>query len=755
MENNTTFLENASATTAVTDNMRTYIRYSNTEFLPNTIDGLKLLWRRILLVLNHSDKMMKCTALTGACMQTYHPHGDSGVEDGIVSLGQPFKQTHAWLVIKGNFGAYAGAQAAAGRYLDVYQSPFAKDIFFNMDSRTLTYIQSETGDGVEPLFLIPALPTALLFGGKRLAAAFLSNTPFLNFSDVCTLVEKYIALRKKYPTSYMHKYSEIAKYCLPDFPSHAIIRNSAQVLSEYAKGNFNCPVVMDGVMEIEPDRIRFRSIPYGTTQFEDILNRRLGPKMNSANFVSATANEILDLSVGIDYGDIGVKLKRGVNPFEVLAKYKQECSFEQSWLPQWCFVDTDGCVVPDMNPMRLLTVWYEARYRSILAGLKFVNNDLFKQYRKLSALIVIADHTDEVLKIFKGSDNREATIPKLIKAFGLTREQAEYISSLQLHQITRQGKDDLLKALAEIKQKIADHQKKFISIDDIIVNEAKKLAKTYSQECPRRTYVPKYIGAIVIPEYNGYIQFESIGELVKLFHRWGKSFDVQIKFYNGKVLPLSAALNTVIPELDAPKEFKADGLAVLSNKPAGTVIMRSGCIFRVDELLASPNTKDRYEVVGDEFLAIKKGYKLVKCNITDIPKRAIASATGVRTDIVYFSNVIADRVIVAIADTNYTNSVLLKEMRIGDTHTQPLIGKSKILGIWKYGDPLYLELPEMFVARCATRQLIVLNSAIFMNGKTEIRVNFNRKRTSDDRALGYLHKNAEILSDTTLKGKQE
>ena len=77
MEINTTFLENTSATSAVADNMQTYIRYSNTEFLPNTVDGLKLLWRRILLVLNHSDKMMKCTALTGACMQTYHPHGDT------------------------------------------------------------------------------------------------------------------------------------------------------------------------------------------------------------------------------------------------------------------------------------------------------------------------------------------------------------------------------------------------------------------------------------------------------------------------------------------------------------------------------------------------------------------------------------------------------------------------------------------------------------------------------------------------------
>ncbi len=753
MEINTTFLENTSATSAVADNMQTYIRYSNTEFLPNTVDGLKLLWRRILLVLNHSDKMMKCTALTGACMQTYHPHGDSGVEDGIISLGQPFKQAHPWLVIKGNYGAYGGAQAAAGRYLDVFQSPFTKDIFFNhVDSRTLTYIPSETGEGVEPLYLIPVIPTSLLFGGKRLAAGYMSNTPFLNFCDVCTLVEKYINLRRKYPMNYNTKFGEIAKYCLPDFPSHSIIRNKKTVIEEYSKGNFNCPIIMDGVMELEPNAIRIKSIPYGTTQFEDVLTKKLGPKMNSANFVSAATNEIMDLSTGIDYGNIAIKLKRNVNPFEVLDKFKTECTFTQSWTPQWFFVDKDGFVV-EMNPMKLLDVWYVARHRSILAGLKFINNDLFKQYRKLSALIVIADHTDEVLEIFKESENRDATIPKLIKAFGFTREQAEYISSLQLHQITKQGKDDLLKALAEIKEKIEEHQKKFINIDDIMINEARELSKTYANECKRRTRIPKYIGVIQIPEYNGYIQFESVNELVHLFHRWSKSFDVKISFYDNDIMVLSSQSAT--PDIDPPKEFMCDKLAILHKKPKSSIILKSGYIFRVDEFVSNAGQKGICEIVGDEFLAIKKGYKLVEIRTTDIPRRASTDAAGSRTDIVYFNGIMADKVIVAIADTNYMNVVILKVMKPGDTHKQPLLGKSQILGMWKFGDPISLILPEMFVSRCSTRRLLVLDSEKFMNGNKELQVNFNRKKTSDGRDLGYLHKNAEILSDTNLKGKLE
>ena len=210
--------------------------------------------------------------------------------------------------------------------------------------------------------------------------------------------------------------------------------------------------------------------------------------------------------------------------------------------------------------------------------------------------------------------------------------------------------------------------------------------------------------------------------------------------------------------IDLPKEFTCEKLAFVHNpcKEMWTIALKSGCILRLNDCTNTViKQKGICEIVGDRFLAIKKGYKLVEVDSKSIQERADINANGSKTDIVYFNGIMSDKVIVAIADTNYMNVVILKVMKPGDTHKQPLIGKSQIIGMWKFGDPISLILPEMFVTRCATRRLLIMDSEKFMNGKKEIQVNFNRKKTSDDRALNYLHKNAEILSDLNLKGKLE
>ena len=755
MEITTTFMENTSATEAVKQNIKTYIQYSNNEFLPSVVDGLKLLWRRILLVLHDNKKeMQKCTALTGACMETYHPHGDNGVEEGIKCLSQPFKQAHPWLIIKGNFGAYNG-EAAAGRYLDVCPSQFTKDIFFdNVDRRTYTYIPSEIGHGAEPLYLIPLLPTVFLFGGRRLAAAFISNTPFFNFTDVCNLVLVYLKLRLKYPHGLHRKhFKAIAKYCLPDFPSHSIIRNRSALLESYERGDFNAPVVMDGIMDLEPNGMHIRSIPYGSIPFDSLLPK-LGQKMNSANYISANTNEINDLTNGIEYGDISVKLKRGVNPFEAMERFKTECSFTQRWNPQWMFVDKEGYVV-EMNPMELLDVWYNARHRSILAGLKFINNDYFRRYRQLMALVLIADHTDEIVTIFKQAENRDATIPILVKQFGLTREQAEYISTLQLHQLTRQGKDDLLKEMANIKEKIKEHQKKFTQIDNIIITDVERLKKTYSAECPRRTLLPNYLGAIHVLDHSGYLQFTDWPDLARQYRRWNKSLNLQIEFY-----PIGSTYRQAIgchedPEIELPQAFMAKDLVVAKEPPRYTVIYHRGALSYVDGIVDCSKISGQHAYVAGDFLMIKPGYKLEVCNPLGLTKRSSADAAGTRTKVGYLSSIMADKVIVASVDINFQNVVFLRMMSPGDTFPQPLLGASMILGIWEPTTPIYLEIPEYYVTRCSTRKLLITNPTEFMQGKPLVEINFNRKKTNDDRTLGYLHKQVDILSDLNLKGSLE
>ncbi len=754
MDYETTFSGDITASEAIEANMLTYTRYSNSEVLPSCIDGLKLVHRRIIGVLGTNDTRMKGATLTGEVMNKLHPHGDSGIYDASVRLGQPFSQVHPFITIKGNFGAYGGGEYAASRYLDVQSAPFTKDIFFNnVDLKTLTYIPSETGAGVEPAYYIPRIPTTLLMGAFAVSVAYKAVVPQFNFTSVCNLVEKYIELRSKYPTAYKDKYAELAEYCIPDFPTHCLIRNKKQILSCCSTGNFNHTVLSDGIVELSPTDINLRTIPYGS-KFEDVF-KRVGNMMNSANFISANFTEINDLTTGTEYGNIQFKLKRGANPFEILDEFKKQVTFTQKRSPIWTFVDKDGYVV-NMNPIELVDVWYLARHRSILGALKFQNIDLFKQYRKLTALIIIADHTDEVLKIFKQAENRAATIPVLTKRFKLTREQAEYIATLQLHQITHQGKDDLLKSLESIKDRIHKLQEKFVNIDAIILEDIAYLKKTYGPVCPRRSKLPEFIGAIHIVALDGYIQFTSYHELVQLMRRWGKQQQVHIIMYPHGIYNLVVHTHnkTIVTDeqFDLPREFYAVRLEVIKHKPRATVSLREGCIARIDNLVQFDKKTRIGAHVATGFTAIDRAFKMHQYSTTAITKRLRVDATGVKSDIQYFNGVQADEVVIAVVNNKNPNQVDLQRLKEGEIYRKPLLGSTRIIGMWKYGNPISLTIPQEFLNRCSIKTLLIKNPDSFFGTDKKITVHMNKQRTSTNKNLVPLYKGVDVLSDSAIKG---
>lgn len=753
MEYETTFQNEITASSAVEDNMFSYTRYNNIEILPSCVDGLKLCQRRIIGVLGTTDQRMKGAALTGDVMNKLHPHGDTGIYDAIVRLGQPFSQVLPFITIKGNCGAYGGGEYAASRYLDVQYAQFTKDLFFNnVDSRTLTYIPSELGKGVEPAYYVPRIPTALLMGAFGVSVAYKSVIPHFNFVQVCNMVEKFIELRKKYPMNYQTKYDEIAEYCIPDFPTHCYIRNKQELIQHYNKGDYNASILMDGMVEIGPYEINLRTVPHGLA-FERVF-KKVGDMMNSANFISANFTEVNDLTKGIEYGNIQFKMKRGVNPFEILDQFKKECTFTQTWTPIWIFVDKDGNVCR-LNPMQLLEVWYLARHRSILGALKFQNIDLFKQYRKLMALIIIADHTDAVLKIFKEAENREATIPVLVKKFKLTREQAEYISSLQLHQITRQGKDDLLKNLDNVKERIENLQKKFVDIDGIILEDVAYLRKTYGPQCARRSELPNFIGAIHLVDLNGFIQFKNYQELAHLMRRWSKTQQVDVIMYpTGSYKLVRHVGKQVINDdlIDFPKEFYADRLEVCKLKPRVSIGLRNGAISRIEGVVSFDKKAGILAHASGGLTVVDKAFKLRQVSSTDIPKRNSFEALGNKSDILYFNGTYADEVVIAVVNDKNPNQVDLQRMKDGDSYRKLMLGHSEIIGMWKYGNPISFTVPGRYLSRCGIKQVLIKNPEQFFENNTKVTIFMNKHRTSTEKHMVPLSKGVDILSESSIKG---
>ena len=87
--------------------------------LPDVRDGLKPVQRRILYAMwsdlraTADARFVKCAAVVGEVMKSYHPHGDTSIYDALVRMAQPFSMSLPLIDGQGNFGSVDGDRAAA------------------------------------------------------------------------------------------------------------------------------------------------------------------------------------------------------------------------------------------------------------------------------------------------------------------------------------------------------------------------------------------------------------------------------------------------------------------------------------------------------------------------------------------------------------------------------------------------------------------------------------------------------------------
>ena len=737
------FKQDVTASEIVESNMNKYARHVLLELLPNHVDGFKLIHRRILLALGTTDDKMKGSALIGKVMGRYHPHGDASIYGAIIRLAQPFNQIHPFVKVFGNVGDYSGEAAAAARYIDVTSSEFSRDVFFNKtNSKTLTYIPSETGVGVEPAYFIPVIPTALITGTHTIAVGVKSIVPYLELQNVCSLVEKFVTTRKENPLEYSDKLPALSKYLVPDTPAHSLLRNAKELIAKYQIGEFGTSVIMDGILELYPDSIHVRTIPYGR-DLKDTLEI-LGKLMKSANFITANFQEVSDISTGFEYGDVKLLMKRSVDPFSVIDDLKRAIRFtvKQNYL--WNFTNKNGTLL-ELTPFDILARWYDIRCRSILGDLKYSSSDLFKQYRRLLALIVVADHTDEVLTIFKKADNREATIEPLCTRFKLTENQAKYLSTLQMHQITKQGKDALLQELESVKGKISQLQTKFTDIDNIIVSESDFIKNKYKEVTKRRLKYPSFIGAVNIVG-SGFIQYESLKELCVIEKRWNKK-DLSIIGYPtgcSSVLVRNGDLITSDKVLAHPKEFKADEILPYKYKPKHSIHFGNGLIFRTSDIFFKSDSDRKSIPICDEFMVLDSKYKLLQYKATDVTKRLALSAEGVKTDLKFVSSTFGESAIVVFVNEKKQNQLVFELVKVGDKMDYPGLGRIHIYGIYNPNDMIILSIEGRHSFRSSIRHLYIPNPTELLKGATRITCMLSRKQFSNNIRMTPIDKHSDI-----------
>src|SRR5436190_14707148 len=239
--------------------------------LPDVRDGLKPVHRRILYAMHDTGLQpnrprVKCAAVVGEVMKSYHPHGDQAIYDTLVRLAQPFSMRYPLIDGQGNFGNVDGYSAAAMRYTEARLSRIATEMLRDIDADTVEFGPNYDETRRQPLVLPSRFPNLLVNGSSGIAVGMATNIPPHRLSEAADAVVAMI----EDPAIDVERLSRHLKG--PDFPTGGIILGREGIREAYRSGRGR--IVVRGRAHVEELRggrnaIVVTELPYGVKKGGD------------------------------------------------------------------------------------------------------------------------------------------------------------------------------------------------------------------------------------------------------------------------------------------------------------------------------------------------------------------------------------------------------------------------------------------------------------------------------------------------------
>lgn len=444
-----------------------FIRYASYVILdraiPNVVDGLKPVQRRILEILwrQNDEKLHKVANMVGQTMQL-HPHGDAPIYEALVNLANK-----GFLMdMQGNFGnIYTGDPSAAARYIETRLSPLARETLFNPD--ITEKVPSYDGRNFEPVTLPAKIPLLLMQGAEGIAVGMATSIMPHNFSE---LLEAEIA------------FLEGRNFKIfPDFPTGGIMDKS-----DYDKGKGK--VKLRAKIEIkDPKTLVIREICYGTTT--ESLIRSIDEAAKKGKIKIEEINDYTAKDVEIE-----IKLPRGQYAEEILDALYGFTDCEVTLNSQIIVIkegmpwETDVHEILGYNAKKLVEfqkkeleierdrllekIFYKTLERI------FIENRLYKKIETVKTLEGIHDTLDTSLKPFRKKLIREPTHGD--------REKLLQIPIRRISQFDIDKNKDEIAALEEMLAKVEKHLK---NVTKYSIGYLKGLIEKFGKEYPRKTRV--------------------------------------------------------------------------------------------------------------------------------------------------------------------------------------------------------------------------------------------------------------------------
>ena len=445
------------------------------------IDGFKPAHRKLLYTMHTMGLLKgsrtKSANIVGQTMRL-NPHGDAAIYETMVRLSKGNEALlHPFVDSKGNFGkVYSRDMAyAASRYTEAKLAPICAELFRDLDSDAVDFVDNYDSTTTEPTLLPTTFPNVLVSANQGIAVGMASQICGFNLGEVCDTTIAYL----KNP-----KHDIASTLLAPDFSTGGQLLRDDDALREiYATGRGGLKIRSRYRYVKAENLIEIYEIPYSTS-IEVILDK-------VAELVKAgKIKEISDMRDETDLSGLKltIDLKRGVDPDKLMAKL-----FKLTPLQDTVSCNFNILVAGQPRVMgvgEILEEWTAWRTECVKRRVFYILNKKREKLHLLQGLKRILLDIDKAIAIIRQTEEEAEVIPNLMIGFGIDKVQAEFVAELKLRNI---NKEYILKRVAEtaaLQDEIMDLEDTLANprrIKSIIIEELTEVRKKYAVE--RRTEI--------------------------------------------------------------------------------------------------------------------------------------------------------------------------------------------------------------------------------------------------------------------------
>ena len=620
--------------------------------LPDVRDGLKPVHRRILygmrqLKLDPKSGYKKCARVVGDVMGKYHPHGDASIYDAMVRLAQSFSVRYPLVMGQGNFGNVDGDSAAAMRYTEAKLSEAAIAIMDGLDENTVDFMDTYSGEEVEPCVMPAGFPNLLANGANGIAVGMATNIAPHNILELC---DGIVALIKNPDISV----AELVEYIkAPDFPTGGVIaQDKASIISAYetGRGNFTIRAKWEREdLSYGNYQIVISEIPYQVQKSK--LIEKIAELIENGKL--STVADVRDESAE----DIRIVIEpksRVVSDKVVMAQLFSTTELETKFALNMNVLDKN-CVPRVMNLKEVLEAYVEHRVEVLTRRTNFRLENIAKRLEILDGYLTAYLNLDEVIHIIREYDDAKQ---KLMERFNLSEVQADAILNMKLRSLRKLEEmeikaesDSLKKEQAELQELNSNEKNKLKRI----VEEVKNLRAVFAKDkvlSARYTVIDENVEDVFVPQYDFTpkepitIILSSMGWIKCVKNHVDLSSDFSFKEGDSKALALYAMTNDkVVFATDNGQFFTLDASKIPSGRgygeplrlmleiPVDTKIVKVFPYKKDADILVASHNGYGFKVSQNDVIAQTKNGKSVM-NLGDKDKLVIVKDIGVEDNMV-------------------------------------------------------------------------------------------------------------------------